>query len=165
MEDKELMQAMLDTSVLDSSTNDLAQRIIDEEDVDKTKEMVRLFNLNQSKKNVIRVLKLTSLLDKISDQMMRRFDDRPGEFSNSDLIAYMQTIQAAIEKANKTLDLVQETPAISINNNTQVNIIEGQTFDRESRQRITNAVSAILERAKSAGIDVSEYTSSEEENK
>ena len=164
MEDNKLM---ITTDELDSSTNDLAQRIILEEDVDKTKEMVKLFNLNQSKKNVIRVLKLTSLLDKISDQMMRRFDDRPGEFSNSDLISYMQTIQAAIDKANKTLDLVQETPAIQINNNTQINVVDGSpSLDRDSRQRVLDAVNAIVNRAKSAGIDIGDYTISDvDENK
>ena len=163
MEDREIIK-LIDTESLDNSTNELAQQIIEENDVDRTKEMVKLFNLNQSKKNVIRVLKLTSLLDKISDQIVKRFDDRPGEFSNADLISYMQTIQAAIDKANKTLDLVQETPAIQINNNTQVNVVEGKVFNREERQRIIDAVNSIVERAKNAGIDVGDYTVSDSDD-
>ena len=165
MEERELK--IIDTTSLDSSTEDLAQRILNEDDVDKTKDMVRLFNLNQSKKNVIRVLRLNALLDRIYDQVLNRFDKRPGEFSNADLISYMQTIQTAIDKANKSLDLVQETPAIQINNNTQINVVDGApVLDRDSRQRVLDAVNAIVNRAKSAGIDISDYTISDgDENK
>lgn len=158
----------IDVASLDDSTNDLAQKIIDEIDVDKTKEMVRLFNLNQCKKNVVRVLNLTRLLDRILDQVTRRFEDRPGEFSNADLISYMQTVQSAIDKANKALDLVQETPAIQINNNTQINVVdESSILDRDSRQRVLDAVNLIVSRAKSAGIDIGDYTVSDadEDNK
>ena len=38
--------------------------------------------------------------------MLARIDKRAGEFSNADLLNYMNTIQVAIEKASKSLDLV-----------------------------------------------------------
>ena len=87
----------------------------DENDIDKVKDLTHLFNLNQAKKNVLRVLKLNSLLDKVSDQMIERFTKQPGAFSNSDLLNYMQVTQSAIDRANKALNLVDETPAIQIN--------------------------------------------------
>lgn len=47
--------------------------------------------------------------------MIERFDKRPGEFSNSDLLSYLQVTQAAIDKATKSLNLVEETPLIQVN--------------------------------------------------
>ena len=88
-------------------------------------------------------MRLNGLLDKVSDQMIERFEERPGEFSNADLLNYMQVVQASIDRANKSLNLVNEAPAISLNqNNVTVNIID--TFDRESKEKITNAIQGIL---------------------
>ena len=104
--------------------------------------LTHLFNLNQAKKNVLRILKLNQLLDKVSDQMIERFEKRPGEFSNADLLNYMQVAQSAIDRANKSLNLVDETPAIQIN---QQNIImDKEILDKDSRDRVTDAVNAIL---------------------
>lgn len=158
-ENTQLMQ----TEDIDNKTVDLANKILNEDDFDETKKMIQLFNLNQSKKNVIRLLKLSKLLDSIYDQMISRVEGRPGEFSNEDLIKYVNTIITAIDKANKSLDLVQEAPAISVG---QINIVNtGESFDRESRERILNAVDKVLMRAKEAGINVDDYTVSEDENK
>ena len=130
---------------------------------DKLK-MIKIFNLNQSKKNVVRVLKLSKLLDCIYDQMIARVESRPGEFSNEDLMKYVTTIQSAIEKANKSLDLVQEAPAIGIG--TQINIVnQGEVFDRESREKILRAVESISKRAKEAGIEIEDYTISDDDTK
>ena len=127
---------------LDDNTKNIAQQLIDEQDLDQVKNLTHLFNLNQAKKNVLRILKLNQLLDKVSDQMIERFEKRPGEFSNADLLNYMQVAQSAIDRANKSLNLVDETPAIQIN---QQNIImDKEILDRDSRDRVTDAVNAIL---------------------
>lgn len=130
---------------LDKETTELAQQIIDEKDVKRTQDLVKIFNLNQAKKNVLRVLKLNSLLDKVSDQMIERFEQRPGEFSNSDLLNYLQVTQNAIDRANKSLNLVDETPSISL---TQVNVNIEETLDRDSRAKITEAINKILQKSK-----------------
>lgn len=132
---------------LDCRSDELAQQIINEDNLEKTKELVDLFNLNQAKKNVLRVLKLNSLLDKVSDQMIERFEKTPDNFSNNDLLNYMQVTQSAIDRANKALNLVDETPAISITNNV-VNVNDTNKLDKDSRDRITNAVKAILDKVK-----------------
>ena len=127
---------------LDDNTKNIAQQLIDEQDLDQVKNLTHLFNLNQAKKNVLRILKLNQLLDKVSDQMIGRFEKRPGEFSNADLLNYMQVAQSAIDRANKSLNLVDETPAIQIN---QQNIImDKEILDKDSRDRVTDAVNAIL---------------------
>lgn len=127
---------------VDNDTKDLVDKIVNEDDLDKLKDFTQLFNLNQAKKNALRIIKFNNLLDNISDQMLERFQKRAGEFSNKDLLDYMNVVQNAIDRANKSLNLIDETPAISINNN--VNISVEDTFDRESRAKITEAVQAIL---------------------
>lgn len=129
---------------VDNDTNELIDKIVNENDIDELKKFTQLFNVNQAKKNALRIIKLNGLLDCVSDQMMERFQKRAGEFSNKDLLDYMTVVQNAIDRANKSLNLIDETPAISINNNVNINVEDG--FDRQSRAKITEAVQAILAR-------------------
>lgn len=137
---------IIDLIPLDKNTNNLAQEIINETDLKKVQDLTHLFNLNQAKKNVLRILKLNSLLDKVSDQMITRFEKTPDNFSNADLLNYMQVTQSAIDRANKALNLVDESPSITLN---QVNVNVGtESLDRESRAKITEAINKILQRSK-----------------
>ena len=95
-------------------------------------------------------MKLGALLDKVSDQMIERFEKRPGEFSNSDLLNYLQVTQSAIEKANKSLNLVDETPAIAFQQNNQVNINLHGGLDQESKSRVISAIQSILQKSNSS---------------
>lgn len=129
---------------LDSDADEIANKIMQETDDSSIKNLTHLFNLNQAKKNALRILKLNSLLDKVSDQMIKRFEQRPGEFSNSDLLNYMTVVQSSIDRANKQLNLIDEMPAITLN---QVNVSMENMLDRESRSKITEAVNKILQMA------------------
>ena len=93
----------IDTNGVDREVIDIKQKIMDEQDVNKVKNMTAVFNLLQQKKNLLRVLKLNGLLDTVSDKIVQRFEQRPDEFSNSDLVAYMKVI----EDANNAGDIVQ----------------------------------------------------------
>ena len=75
--------------------------------------------------------------------MVERFEKRPGEFSNTDLLNYLNTVQNSIERANKSLTGIDETPAIKINVEN-VNVNEEPVLDRESRERISAALKAIM---------------------
>lgn len=146
MEDKNLTtQSELDLTELDNQTRQIAQEIIDTDDVNKVKDLTNLFNLNSQKRNVMRVIKMNSLLDKVTDQVIDRFEKYPNNFSNEDLIKYMQVTEASIDKANKNLNLVEDTPVIQLQQNNQMNIIIENKLDRESRQKVTDTVRAILE--------------------
>lgn len=134
----------LNLQPLDERTRRIAQQILDEQDVDKVKDLTALFNLNAQKRNVMRVIKMNELLDKVTDKVMERFEKTPENFSNDDLIKYMQVTETAIEKANKQLNLVDETPAIQLQQNNQVNVNIIDSFDRDSRGRIADAIKAIL---------------------
>ena len=142
-ENKDLSK-VLDLISLDDETNSIAQKIIDESDLDEVKKLTQLFNLNQSKKNAMRVLKLNSLLDRVSDQMIERFEKKPGEFSNSDLLNYLTVTQNAIDRANKSLNLVEDTPAIQLQQNNQINVNIIDSLSRDSKEKVTDAVKSIL---------------------
>ena len=146
--------AVVDTLPLDTETTEIANQILRESDVEKVKDLTALFNLNQRKKNVVRLMKFNGLLDTVSDQMLERFQKRADEFSNNDLLNYMQVVQSAIDRTQKSLDLISETPAIQLNtqNNLNINVIDGG-LDRDSKERVSDAVKAILERIKSMGDD------------
>ena len=125
----------------------VAQQILNTDDLEQIKDLTNLFNLNMRKKNVLRTLKMDSLLDKVTDQVIERFEKRPDNFSNEDLIKYMQVTENAIDRANKHLNLVEETPAIQAIQNNQVNININSELDRDGRERVMEAVRAILSKA------------------
>ena len=97
---KELSQTMLpddqDTNnlpvVKQQSLNEeslaLIDQIISEKDEQKARDLTYLFNANQNKKTMVRVNKLSDLLDTITDQALARFTARPDEISNKELDAY-----------------------------------------------------------------------------
>lgn len=78
--------------------------------------------------------------------MEERVTKRADQFSNKDLLDYMNAMGAAMEKAQKQLGDINATPPIQINQqNNIVNINnEADELDRESRKRVMDAVSSIL---------------------
>lgn len=146
MKDEIVLSNNLNTEPLDSRTQKIAQEILDTEDIDKIKDLTNLFNLNTKKRNVMRVLKMTQLLDNVTDKVIERFEKTPDNFSNEDLLKYMQVTENAIDKANKNLDMVEETPAIQFQQNNQVNINIDRGLNRDSRAKVTEAVEAILKK-------------------
>jgi len=144
------------TDGLDESISKIAQEIINENDVDSIKDLTHLFNLNQAKKNVIRVIKLNGLLDTVSDKIIERFEKYPDNFSSADLLNYLQVTQTAIDKANKNLNLVDDTPVIQVNHNNQLNVNIIDTYDRESKERVLDYIKSVLANSTDSN-DVSEY--------
>jgi hypothetical protein len=134
----------VDTTLLDKRTAEIAQQLIDEQDVDKVKDLTALFNMNAQKKSAVRVMKMNELLDRVTDKVIERFDKTPDNFSNDDLIKYMQVTETAIEKASKNLNQVSETPPITLTQNNQVNINVVDALGVDSRKRVTEAVQEFL---------------------
>lgn len=134
------------TSV-DAKISSLMEDIMEEQDPNKTKDLVDLFNWHMSKKNVARIQKLNNLYDSITDQMVERVDKRADQFSNSDLLDYVKTIQSAIDINTKNLSNVQEPPMIVHQNNTQINLNVVDSFDSDAKARILAAVQATLQQA------------------
>ena len=154
----------INASELNKDISNLAQQLIDEKDIDASKNIVQLFNFNLSKRNALRILKLNGLYDNITDQMIERFQKRSGEFSNSDLLSYLQTVENSIEKSQKSLSQVDEQPTIVQTNNTQVNFNVLDGFNDDSRDRIANAIKSILNSAATTDTVEATYTEIPTEN-
>lgn len=148
----------LSTDQLDEQTTEIAQQIISSNDVSEVQDLTKLFNLNAQKRNVARVMKMNQLLDTITDNVVDRFNRNPANFSNDDLLRFMQVTETSIDKATKKLSLVEDTPTIQYNQNNQVNInLNSETIlDRESRQRVTDAIQSILSRVEREHQDANE---------
>ena len=131
-------------NTLDSKLIALVDDIAEEQDPSKTKDLVDLFNWHISKKNIARIKKLSDLYDSLTDQMVERVEKRADQFSNSDLLDYMKTIQTAMDTNAKNLTTIQEPPLIVNQTNTQINVNLADTFDRDAKERILAAVQATL---------------------
>ena len=98
-------------------------QLIAEKDEQKTRDLTYLFNANQNKKTMIRVNKLSDLLDTITDQALTRFTNRPDEISNKELFDGLKVVQDLIERGQKQVCGVGESPLIQVNQQTnEVNI-------------------------------------------
>jgi hypothetical protein len=124
----------------------LINQIIAEKDIEKTKDLTHLFNINQNKKTMIRIDKLSGLQDHLVDQFAKRIEERPDEISNKELMDGIKIVQDIIERGQKQVESVEQTPLIQFNQqNNSVNIGEGGTqLNKESRDRVKNAVLALL---------------------
>lgn len=125
----------------------LIEKIITENDEQKTRDLTHLFNVNQNKKTMIRVNKLSDLLDSITDQALLRFSSRPDEISNKELFDGLKIVQDLIERGQKQVSGVTETPLITVNQqNNEVNIGSDNAggLSRDSRERVKNAVMSLL---------------------
>ena len=100
---------LVNISPLDKSNNELLATIINETDPEKLKDLTHLFNINQTKKNIIRVNTMNKLIDKVADQMIERVENVPDEFSNKELVEYLKTAHEFIEdKKSYTIEEVRE---------------------------------------------------------
>ena len=154
-----------DKSLPTVKEEDIAQELIEEKDPDKTKSLMNLFNLNFAKKNAIRLDTLSSLIDDVIAKVGQRLEERPDEFSNKDLIDYLNALYQAADKSRQVVTGMDEIPAITLNqqNNVIVNAADGLT--KESKLRIAAAVNAILNQTKLQQGDSGNNGSDEEDGR
>lgn len=147
----ELLPAELNSITLEQSSNQLVKDIVETDNIDELKTLAKLFEINQAKKNAIRIVKLNSLLDKVNDQAIERFEKRPYEISNKELLDYMKVVQEQIQSSQETLSKIDQTPAIQINQqNNSINVNVGDNaIDRDSKERVIDAVTALLKAVRS----------------
>ena len=130
--------------LLSQSSQEIADKIATSNEMSEVKDLTQLFNLNQAKRNVYRLLKLNGLLDKIDDAIVERINKNPNLFNNADLINYLNAVQNSIEKSTKLVGGVETAPLIQINN-TENNVnIATEQLTSEERQRILTALSSIM---------------------
>ena len=127
----------------------IIESIIEAPAKDELQLQLYLFNMTQSKKNAMRIVKLNNLLDKIEDQAIERFKKRPDQISNKELLDYMNVISGQIDRAHRQIDSISNTPAVAVTNQkTDVTINVGNDLDRDSKERVMDAISALLKQVK-----------------
>lgn len=138
-----------DTS-LDNDIRKVLESAVAEQDPKRVKDLTSLFNMHLNKRNMIRMVKLNDLLDDVVDQSLTRFENNPNNFSNKELIDYMNAVQKTADASLNQLKNINEVPAIQVNNTTtEINIgnshsVKLQELSRDSRKRILDAIDAII---------------------
>lgn len=150
---------IMELSPLDKNIENLTKQILSETDESKSKDLIHLFNLNQSKKNVLRSTKYSDMLELVIKQMIERITKTPDNFSNDDLLKFFAAVNTALGKINDSIGQIDETPSIQINNNTQINVQSEDKLSREEKERTIDAVKALL--AQMNNIQEAEFTESE----
>lgn len=128
---------LIKLSDINTEITSTTQSILQEESPEKLKQLINLFNLQETKKSAVRTAAYHELLDKISDEMLTRFNKHRNEFTNDDMLKYLQAAHTAIDKFNQTTTEISETP-ISLINVTNVNIPASNepALTREEREHI-----------------------------
>lgn len=149
---------IMELSPLDKNIENLTKQILSETDENKSKDLIHLFNLNQSKKNVLRSNKYSDMLELVIKQMIERITKTPDNFSNDDLLKFFTAVNSALSKTSDTISQIDEMPAIQINN-TQINVQSEDKLSREEKERTIDAVKALL--AQMNSIQDAEFIESE----
>lgn len=128
----------------------IGKKLIKEKDPENIKKLSQLFKITSAKKEMLRIIKLTDLLDLAEDEAVKRFQNNPGIIENKYLIAFMDTIQNSIDRASKNLDLIEEDHDILVPNVNILNINQKDDNDLnlQSREKIQFAVNMILDKLK-----------------
>ena len=154
--------------LLKKESVELLNKISTEIDVEKTKDLTYLFNLNHNKKAMLRQNKLDDLMDNLVDNAADRWKNHPDEMDNDTMIKAMTTVQTIMEK-NAAMAASNPEPKqlIQVQHN-EVNINTEPTkpeLTREQRKNVDSVVSKILQKALGrTGIDVDTETTPAEES-
>ena len=136
---------MTDNSVdiLKDNTDDVISKLIESQDAEEIKRLTQLFNVNQMKKDAIRIVKL--------NQVSERVEKYPDLFSNADLLNYVNTIQQTITKSNQTISNINQIPLIQLNQQNNIVQVSDDILTRESREKILNVVKQFLDNPVDSG--------------
>ena len=147
-EDEELNEAIDESMALlplDEQEEKIVNNIIKAPSQKELQTQFDLFNINKSKKNALRIIKLNSLLDKVEDQAIERFEKRPDQVSNKELLDYMQVVATQIDRSQKFIDTLKDKPMIKVTDKSQnVNINIGTELNRDSKERVMDAIGVLL---------------------
>ena len=143
---------MADRQLLESSSEEVVSKLIESQDADEIQRLTQLFNVNQLKKDALRVLKLNDILDKLDDQVAERVEKYPDQFSNADLLNYVNAVQQNISKSAQSVGTLNQTPLIQFNQQNNISV-EGTELNRESREKIIDIVRQFLNSEKSVEIE------------
>jgi hypothetical protein len=125
-----------------------------ERDKQKMQAIEQQFNEIQRKKQLARISKLSDVQDMLTDQFYQRISQRPDEISNKEMLDGMKVVQDLMEKNQKRAEIMEEIPQLIQINQTEVNV--GNNLNRDSRERVKNAVLGLLSSINNAAQTVPE---------
>jgi hypothetical protein len=135
-----------------------AQRLVgeltSERDKQKMQAIEQQFNEIQRKKQLARISKLSDVQDILTDQFYQRISQRPDEISNKEMLDGMKVVQDLMEKNQKRSETIEEIPQLIQINQTEVNV--GNNLNRDSRERVKNAVLGLLSSINNAAQQIPE---------
>lgn len=151
-EEQEDVKAKVEACVakinLNKDTEKLVQEVVSATDMGQLKDLTNLFNINIAKKSALRIMKLSSLLENVEDEVINRIEREPDAIKDRDLIGYMNALQGAIEKSTKLMNGVDTTaPVINIkqdDNSVNISVNSQEPLSRDSKQTVIDTVKAIL---------------------
>lgn len=127
---------------LAEDTRNIVQDIIKEDNVDNLKDLTKLFNIMIAKKNAVRMMQLNELLDAVNEEALSRVINTPELIKDKDLSVYMAQALNQMEKATKTFEALDDTPAIQLNQQTNnVNI----NLSSDSKERILEVIKLLTQ--------------------
>ncbi len=153
-----------DTTALNEESLELLNKLIAESDEAKARDLTYLFNLNQNKKTLVRMDKLSGLQDNLVNQFVRRIEERPDEISNKELMDGLKIVQDIIERGQRQVSGAdQQQPFIQINSQDNSINVGSAELPRESRDKVKNAVLNLLGRIQQQPQEVPFEDKTEEE--
>lgn len=129
------------------SLSGITKKINEEEDVDKVKDLTKLFNLAMLKKEINRAEKQSDMLDFALSEVYNRM--MTGDMADKDLANYIKIFQDAINTTRKNTS-EENMPIIQVNTG-EINI-NNDGLTREERENVINFIQNILTQAKSEDI-------------
>ncbi len=175
-EKEELLPAEKTENSLEDRTKSILQELIDETSVEKVKDLTKLFNLNQVKKNAVRVVEVDNLIDNVLGKAEERLEKVPDEFSNKDYLDYLQVLHNIKEKDLKSINAIDETPLVQINQQTnEFSFTVGNSkISKDTQEKILDVVQKVMQLSKNTStfpvidspqtVDLSSVENEEKEN-
>lgn len=133
---------------VDQQSLSIVNEIVNIEDPKELDSYLEKFNQNMSKKNLLRILKMNELSDKVVDEAIDRIENHPDELTHQELINYIKVSQEAINTKKNEVSTLTPITLNQQNNNINVNVDsrdeDNIRVDRRSKERIIDAVSKLL---------------------
>lgn len=151
-EDMALTTPQNDIVPLDQVTT--VNAIMEAESKKELEKQLELFNLSQTKKNVLRLTRLNGLLNQADEQLINRLEKRPDQLTTKDILDIMNVVSGQVERLNEFNDkFVEETkPSITAvqHNKTEVNINMTPNLTRDEKGEVMDAVASLLKQLNKA---------------
>lgn len=132
---------------LEEEEKNILTKIIVAPSEKELREQFDLFNINQTKKNALRIIKLQGLLDRVEDQAIKRFETKPDQISNKELMEMMQVVAGQIDRSQKFIDTLKDKPMINVKtqkNEVNININNNDSLSKDQKDNVIEAIQALL---------------------